>query len=134
MGLNLLIALEVANQYRDLCISVFKDDSSDKHGFLISRGPGHNFKPLLSTNACFENKQSVIEATGNLLEAIVRITKNEIGENSQDIPAAIINPGNQPLEKLDILNQERIEQIIKALKVENVANTWEMFPESSAVA
>lgn len=135
MGLNLLTAMEVANQYHDLYISVGKSDSTGKFAFLISRGPGHNFKPLLSTNAAFENAGEAIVAVGNILNFVCQIIKKEIVEKTDGgWTADITNPGNRPIEELDILNDQKVEQILVALRAKGVANTWELFPEVSAAA
>lgn len=65
MGVSRLTVLEIFTNPADLEFTVGESDG--KWGVLISRGAGHRFKPLLSTEAVFPERDTAIDAIRSVL-------------------------------------------------------------------
>lgn len=122
MGLTLSTAIEIFSQPDDLTFLLVQKD--DKWGLAITRGPGHDFKPLLDGAPVFDDKEAVLEAMGELLEAICSTSDIELNDPSSPV-ALVLNPEGQPVDDAKVLTAERREWIIRELEANRVAKTYE---------
>lgn len=67
MGVSRLTVLEIYTNPADLEFTI--GSSEGKWGVLISRGPGHKFKPLLSTEAVFTERDTAVQAIRSVLNS-----------------------------------------------------------------
>ena len=124
MGVSMITGLEIYTQPDDLQFVVGESErEKGKYGILISRGPGHRFKILISTPCAFDSREAAVGAVLDLLAAVCEAAKKELGNPSSFI-AAIVNPNGRPVEDANVLTQERIEKIVEDLRAGRVANTY----------
>lgn len=122
-------AVEIFTQADDLQIAVIspKDDEDDKFGILISRGPDHRHKPLVSIKPTFGNRQRAYRATVDLLEQLCKKSRKILKDESS-LLAQIINPERIPIDEMqNILTSRRLADIKRQLKHHNTVNTYELF-------
>ena len=70
MGISMITALEIFSNPSDLKFSIVKEKKSKKLGFVITRGPGHNDKILLSSGLFAEKPEEAIASIKEILEFI----------------------------------------------------------------
>lgn len=128
MPITRLTALEIFSQARDLQIAV--SGELPKHGgkraFGITRGPGHNFKPLLSSQPVFDGLEPAVDAIRSALEDILEAATAVLADSSS-LAAGIMNPDNRPEEEMEgVLTPGLIERICEELRKTQVASTFQM--------
>lgn len=124
-GISALTALEINNHPDDLHVSVYKGEESNKYGFIICRGPCHNYKLLISTLPFFLTIEDVAEEVKNLLTAIHSWATKELS-NKDSIFAQIINPCGR-VDVSHTLNHGLINRISYELRQHQVVETHRMF-------
>ena len=107
--MTLKTALEIFSNPNDLSFTVGRNNEYEKFTILIMRGPGHNFKLLLTSEPQFE---SIEDAVGVIKEVL-----NSVCESSRKFT------GNH--NEVNTLNEEMIERILTSLKKTKHANTYE---------
>lgn len=70
-----ITCMEICGNPKDLFIKIADEDEEGKFPLIISRGKGHNFKPLLSGPA--PSKEDALEAIELILNAAVEQSDNE---------------------------------------------------------
>ena len=120
-----ITALEIFSNPRDLEIFVGKDRDSGKFAVCIFRGPGHDFKPLITSKPFAETLESVITKTEEILEIILQISTDEFC-NKESLIARILNPDGQDTDQFDVLDHDLIVRIIEELRQHQVASTYKM--------
>ncbi len=121
-GISKLTALEIFSQPRDLHFVV--SEQNGKWAFVISRGPRHNFKPLLSTTPFADSKAIAVQEIANILQGICQAMTQEIA-NPDSLIAAVTNSNNRPADDATSLSGSDRERIIEDLTVASVAKTYE---------
>jgi len=121
---TLLTAFEIYTNPDDLFISI-GGPSGEKNKFsvIISRGPGHNYKPLLTAPEAFKDKKEAMQSTENILRFVIEICGKEL-QKSGSPAAEILNPENRPIEEAYALNKEHIKEILKNLESSDKAETF----------
>lgn len=122
MGLSLSTAMEICNHPHDLCVAVGGPGSNGKYSVEIGRGPGHNYKLLLSAYDCFETREKVVESIKDILTTCVEAGSKEM-QNPDSLVAQICNPQGLKPEEADILSQARIDKIIELLGTQDQVDT-----------
>lgn len=130
MGLNYGTALEIFNNPFDLSISIASPPEwKGKWGVALTRGPGHRFKVMLTT----DNP----EVLPNTKEEIIALVMKDIFRSSMQAsrealsdPAnplgRILNPNGMPPSGMkNILTDEILARIESDLREKGVANTFE---------
>jgi hypothetical protein len=124
-GIARMSACEIyANPYD---ISIFIGEGRDmpgKYGFMISRGPGHNYKPILSAAPVFRGEEEAIVYIKAILESIVK-SATELLEKPGDFMSQIWADMMKDAKPEELLNQEVIERIITQLKATKNVDTHE---------
>jgi len=121
----MLTAMEINNHPNDLYIQIGQEVQDGKYAFALSRGPGHNFKLLISTIPFAETLDEAVEGVKNLLNGIHEVTTKEL-HNKESILANIINPGGHEIDVSYTLNPNLINMILDELLKNHVANTCDM--------
>ena len=95
MGLSMITALEIFTNPGDLEITIGQEKEGAKFAFGIFRGPGHNYKPMLTSQPFTEIREDAIKAVEGVLqtvhEAITKQFKNS-GAGSSSAPRAGSGP------------------------------------------
>ena len=125
MSVSLMDALEIFTHPRDLELSIVKEKGTNKYGICITRGPGHDFKLLITSSFSFEGSKEAIDATKGLLEVIEQTGIKEFS-NPSSLISRICNPGKIALDENSILGPEQITRIIEELQKKLVASTYKM--------
>ena len=123
-GITVQTALEIYTQPKDLYICVGKPQEEKKFAFTISRGPGHNYKQLVSSSASFETVESAIKEVKSLLKDCCQAAKKIISDPN-NVLTIIFNPDNRPVLEDRILNDAFLEQIMLELEKNNEVDTCE---------
>ena len=113
--MDCLTALEIATNPRDLCIIVAppQDAKNDRCVILISRGKGHDYKPLLSSNSPVPRENAVM-AVITTLQAAKQHTSTTLTDGS--FVSEVINPDKISYDESSGLSDQDIQKIQKALE------------------
>ncbi len=124
--------MEIYTQPDDLQINVAKLNTGG-WGFLIARGPDHNFKPIVS---CYESplsdKQEAIDTCIKVVTNICSICKEHLLKPDNFLHYKITRAdGNiAPEDEWNVLKQKHLDWIkLQLLSEGMLANTWEMSKE-----
>ncbi len=126
MGISKITALEIYSNPMDLEIVVGKRGNADKYAIGISRGPGHNYKALLTSEPFANDVEAAIEAVRNTLQRISEAVSQELQDPSS-FAAKILNSDAQAIDQSNVLNPDRISQILDELKKNQRADTATLF-------
>ena len=125
MALSMATALEIFTNPNDLDISIIEDDNSGKYYIEFCRGPGHNFKLMLSSQPFTEKLEDAVKTVRETLEAVHLALIREFDEE-ESIPYKYLNSDNQPIDQLRILTPELIARIVEELQRQQMASTWKL--------
>jgi hypothetical protein len=103
MGLSRLTVLEIYTNPADLEFQIAESDG--KYAVMVTRGPGHKFKLLLTTEAVFEKCEVAIDSIRAVLDATLREGRQAFSEH----------PG--------ALNQENVDRILRELAEKSFCST-----------
>ncbi|MDP3764182.1 MAG: hypothetical protein Q8Q95_01010 [bacterium] len=110
--LTRLVLFEIAGNTDDIVVDA-GGPSTDNGLFAgwITRGSGHNYKPLISTNPVFKTAELAKYFMQQIVEFAKKFTEEDLGD-------AIKNPGH-PLHFLTLNNKElgMIQDIVAASKI-----------------
>ncbi|HLC49701.1 MAG TPA: hypothetical protein VJI96_04945 [Candidatus Andersenbacteria bacterium] len=120
-GITRGTALEIFTNPNDLEFTV--GERTGKWAILITRGPGHNFKMLLSSEPVLPSKAEAITGISNLLKTILHICGNEM-TNPATLAAQMLNPDNKSLEEAAVLTPAMQTRIIEELQQKNTSSTY----------
>lgn len=127
-GVAMVTALEIYSQPRDLSFSIGECKNPGewygKYAIVISRGPGHNFKLLLSCEPVFGSRETAIMAVEEALAAVCAAAKKEF-ESGESLVGQIFNPSSEPVPEDKVLNDERIARIIRELREKGTSETYD---------
>ena len=113
MGLALISAAEIFSQRTDLCFCV--GSRNKKFGFSISRGPGHDYKTIASTDFVFKSRKKAIDELRKTLKIVIEAIEAEFNKKGSFL-AAVLNPEGKPFEEAkNALTQADIERICREL-------------------
>lgn len=124
-GITMSTALEIFNHPNDLEILIAKKENSSKYSILIYRGPGHNFKMLLSTEPFTEKLEDAVEMVKETLEFIQMAVMGEY-KNPESIASKFLNPDGRAIDQSKVLNSDLIRRIIEELRKNQIASTYKM--------
>lgn len=125
MGISALTALEIFSNPRDLHVAVGETDG--KFAFMISRGPGHDFKPILSSRPFAENVPAVIGSIKEILESVCNYCRGALSDPGNTI-TRMLNPGGRPIDEVSVLTQSIIDWMVGEIALKNEVCTSEMSP------
>ena len=125
MGISVSTALEIFTNPSDLEISIGQEKSGGKFAIFISRGPGHDFKILLSSQPFAESTEAAVKAVGEILESIRKAATDTLGDKENPL-TQILNPDGQAIDQSKALNPDLIRRILEELRKHKRAGTYEM--------
>ena len=128
-GISASTALEINNHPDDLQVSIFNEKESDKYGIIVSRGPGHDYKLLISTSPFADTIDQAVEEVKNLLNGIHLWATKEL-RNTESLITQMINPDGQ-VDVSQALNLDLINRILDELRQHQVASTCQMLTPAS---
>lgn len=80
MSVTLLTAIEMVHNRTDLMfIAGEHKKEKGRFAFAITRGPGHRYKPLLSSNFDFDSRDSAVDTVEEILTAVVASVEKRLG-------------------------------------------------------
>ena len=125
MGLSMITALEIFTNPGDLEITIGQEKEGAKFAVGIFRGPGHNFKPILTSQPFAESEEEAIKAVGEILRTVHGTITKEF-ENWASLASQYLNPDGQEIDQSKILNQDLIARILDELRQHRVASTYKI--------
>jgi hypothetical protein len=135
--MRVITAVEIFTNPTDLYFSIAKGKTGG-HLLAISRGPGHNFKLLLTRDEPgFESKELAIGAVRDILTNVRKHILKILKEDPDDLLSGFINPDGLSVDEMsahtDALTLERIDQVVSDLEIGGVAVTYEEVVTMEAV-
>ena len=121
----MLTALEIFTNPSDLEITIGQSKPGEKFAIGIFRGPGHNFKPMLTSQPFAEKWEDAIEAVKGILELIHETITKDFTEKGS-VPSQYLNPEGSEIDQSKILNPGLIAKILNELRQHQVASTYKM--------
>jgi hypothetical protein len=125
MGIGRMEALEIFTHPDDLEFTIEKEKDGSKYCVLITRGPGHNFKLLISSTFYFEAPEKAVESIKGILESIQQFAIEEFADESS-LTSMICNPEKIKVDENSMLSSGLITRIIDELRQHQVASTYKM--------
>jgi len=117
MGISTYTALEIFTNPSDLEITIGRENEGEKYAFGIYRGRGHNFKPLLTSQAFAETKEDAIKGVEETLLIVLEANHH--------------NPDGQDIDQSKVLNQDLIARILEELRRNDKVSTCKMLDPAS---
>ena len=97
--MTMLTALEIAGNLQDIVATHAGPDGNGKYKGWITRGVGHNFKPLLSSNFEFDTIEAADAAMRKVIQDVV-VWRKELGESIKRNKRGRTHPGNRSKNKI----------------------------------
>ena len=111
-GISRLTALEIFTNPGDLEITIRQENGDGKFAIGIYRGPGHSFKPMITSQPFADTSEEAIKAIEGILQAVHESIAKEFE--------------NREIDKSKILDQSLIGRIIEELRLHQKACTYKM--------
>jgi len=125
MGISMITALEIFTNPGDLEIIIGQEKEEAKFTIGIFRGPGHNFKPMLTSQPFAETQEDAVEAIKGTLESIREALTKDFADR-KSLPSQYLNPDGLEIDLSKVLNPELIARILEELRQHRVASTYKM--------
>ena len=122
MGISMLTALEIFTNPHDLEISIGQEKEGAKFAIGIFRGPGHNFKCMLTSQPFAETREDAIKAIEGTLQTVHEAVTREF-KNSGSLASQYLNPDGQEINQSKVLNQNLIARILEELRAHGKTST-----------
>ncbi len=128
MGLSVITCLEIFANPKDLEINIIKDAGTNKFAILICRGPGHNYKAIL-TSLPFTNELDVaVETTKVIFEGAIEVGRNFSLEKGTKLPP-VLDGLMTKIETSLVFNQDMLDKILLELRDRQTVSTHHFFKE-----
>lgn len=128
-GISLFSALEIFTQPDDLQFSI--GEQAGKWGLAITRGPGHDYKLIITSQPVLESREAAANAIKTLLTDICTAATSELNK-PKSMLAALANPDGLPIDDAHMLSGEYRERIFNDLMEHGVAQTFAYKKSKSA--
>lgn len=116
--------LEIFTNPSDLMIAVSKNPDNDKGTLIISRGPGHDFKPICDHSDFAESEDEAVARTEEFLTWIMTTGLKELTDPN-GVGAMFFNLRTINTNHPACLSSEWIEKIVRSLRKDKIAKTYE---------
>lgn len=126
MGLNIGTALEIFTNPEDLEFTIGQEKEGEKFAIGIFRGPGHRYKPLLTTKPFLETREDAFNAIEETLQTVLEVATRELND-PESLVSQFLNPDGEALDQSKILNKDLIIRILEELRTHGKASTCAMF-------
>ena len=92
-GISRLEAYEIVGNPDDIVIDAGgPDKKTGKFVGWITRGPGHNYKPLLNTQPIFDTRKQAKQAMRNLVEEIKKFVEKDLKDPQNPLRDLLPDP------------------------------------------
>ncbi len=125
MGLSMLTALEIFTNPGDLEVTIGQEDGKGKFAVGVFRGPGHNFKPMLTSQPFAETQEEAIKSVEEILQTVHEAMTKEF-KDSRSIPSRVLKPEGVEIDQSKVLTPELISRILEELRQHRKASTYKM--------
>ena len=125
MGISMITALEIFTNPGDLEITIGQEKGGGKFAIGIFRGPGHNYKSVLTSQPFAETQEDAIKAVEETLQTVHEAITKE-SENRGSLASQYLNPDGQEIDQSKVLNQELIARILGEIRQLQKASTCKM--------
>ncbi len=148
LAMSLHTALEILNNYNDLQIFIGSSWEGEEKKFgpeafsiLITRGEGHNFKPLISVDFQQSAASGIVlveDAVKRAVE-ILRLARTTVetllmSTNDDDkFLVALLGLNGGKLDDYVVLDETLITKIENELTEKRIASTWELYSSETTV-
>ena len=121
-----ITALEIFSNPGDLEFAVAQDKEVDgKWAIGICRGPGHNYKILITSEPFAETLDAALDSVKETLDSIYEAVTAELGDPTS-LATGILNPDSREIHPSNTLNPELIARIMVELREKQQASTCTM--------
>jgi hypothetical protein len=131
MGLSWVTGLEMFTNPGDLEITVKRAEENGQFALSITRGLGHNYKPMITSTPYFATAEEAIKEVRRILGDTHKALMRDFEERGS-FPAQYLKPDSCELDPAKVLNPELIERILIELRLRGVAKTRDMLAVKSA--
>ncbi len=121
----MITALEIFTNPSDLEITIEQEKEGAKFAVGIFRGPGHNFKPMLTSQPFAEKLEDAVETIKRTLESIHEALTKDFADR-KSLPSQYLNPDGLEIDQSKVLNPKLIARILNELRQHRVASTYKM--------
>jgi len=118
-------ALEIFTNPGDLEITIRQEKEGAKFTIGIFRGPGHNFKPMLTSQPFAGKLEDAVEAIKRTLESIHEVMTKDLADQ-KSLTSQYLNPDGLVVDQSKVLNLDLIARILDELRQHKVASTYKM--------
>jgi len=126
-NMNQSTCIEIFSNPEDLEFIITQDTTSKKFAIAVCRGPGHNYKPLLSSTPFAGDPEEAAQSIKDILVTIRAHCNKELA-NKNSFISQILNPDSREIDDSEVLNDELIAHIVDELRVHQTASTHKMLP------
>lgn len=123
MRISMITALEIFTNPADLEITIGQKEEGVEFAIGIFRGPGHNFKPMLTSQPFAKTQEDALEAIKGILESIHEAMTKDFADR-KSLPSQYLNPDGLEIDQSKVLNSELITRILDELRRHGVASTY----------
>lgn len=125
MRISMITALEIFTNPSDLEITIGQEKEGGKFAIGIFRGPGHNFKSMLTSLPFAETREDAVMT----VEGILRTAQEAITRECKDsgcLASQYLNPDGQDIDQSKVLNPDLIGRILEELRAHGKVSTYKM--------
>ena len=126
MGVSMITAIEIFTNAYHREIIIGQEKNGGKFSIGIFRGPGHSYKPLVTSQMCAETVKDAVETVQGILGMIEQVMAKEV-LNRDSVPFQYLNPEGQEIDQPKVLNPDLIGSIVRELERHQKASTYKMF-------
>lgn len=123
MTISVITAFEIYTNPFDLKLLIVKEIDGAKYSIFVLRGPGHNFKPLLTTQPFTEELEFAVEVVKETLESINKAVTERFADRNI-FPSLVLNPDGLEIDMSMVLNPDLISRIVADLQRNGAAHTY----------
>ena len=92
MGISRLVAYEIVANPDDIVIDAGGPESTGKFFGWVTRGPGHNYKLLLSTQPVYDTSKQAKQAMEELVAKIKEFVKKDLEDPNNPLKDFFYKP------------------------------------------
>lgn len=124
MGISMITAVEIYTNPKDLEFRIGQERHDGLFAFTVTRGPGHDFRLLLSTRPFAQTEEEIIDAIGEILVGIHESAPKELEGMSNRL--GFLCSDQTAVDSTNVLSPELITRILEELRQHQVASTYKM--------
>jgi hypothetical protein len=126
-GVTLGTMMEIFTNPSDIVVLIHQ--SEDRFGVIFSRGKGHKYKQLLSSQPDFNSVEAAVDSVKGVFAMILEECEREIMD-PLGFYGSLLNPNVLPTADLPVLSQAMVDSILVDLRQTQYVDTssWQTIP------